>query len=63
MPGHGGHACGALLVAVLVVEPQNHLGVGFAKYQPQNLVVQFQQKLEVACGVIVKGASRRSNFV
>jgi hypothetical protein len=49
-----------------LVAPQNDptlRRVGFAEFGPQNLVVQFQQESEEARGVIVKGATRRSNFV
>jgi hypothetical protein len=50
----------------LVVEPQNHpvlLMVGFIKFGPQNLAVQFLRESEAGHDVIGKGASRRSNFV
>jgi hypothetical protein len=50
----------------LVFEPQNHPALqmaGFAEFGPQSLAVQFRRESEVACGVIVKGASRQSNFV
>jgi hypothetical protein len=60
--GRGTHACGALLTAISMVEPQNHPTPGFAEFGPQNSMVRFQRESEAACGVIEKGASRRSNF-
>jgi hypothetical protein len=62
-PGRGGRACGALLTAVLVVEPQNHQAYGFAEFGTQNSALRFWRKSEASHGVITKGMSRRSNFV
>jgi hypothetical protein len=42
--GRGGHACGALLTVVSVVEPQNHPALrraSFTEFGPQNSVVRF----------------------
>jgi hypothetical protein len=50
----------------LVVESQNHPALrmaGFTEFGPQNSVVQFWRETKAARGAIVKGASRRSNFV
>jgi hypothetical protein len=37
--GCGGRTCGALLMEVLVVEPQNHPATGFVEFGPQNSAV------------------------
>jgi hypothetical protein len=51
---------------VLMDEPQNHPAVqmaGFVEFVPQNSVVRFWRESRVAHGVIMKGVSRRNNFV
>jgi hypothetical protein len=58
-----GRACGALLMAVSVVEPQNHPVIAFIEFRPQNTEVWFQHESTAAHGIIAKGVSRRSNFM
>jgi hypothetical protein len=50
----------------MAVEPQNHPAlrmVGFTGFGPQNSAVWFPQEPETTHGIIVKGVSRRSNFM
>jgi hypothetical protein len=54
--------CGVLLAAFSVVDPQNHLAIGFVEFGPQNTAVRFQQELEATCGIITKGVSRRTTL-
>jgi hypothetical protein len=65
-PGHGGHVWSTLPMVVLVVEHQKHptlLFAIFVGFGPQNSAVWFWRESKVAHGVIVKGASRQSNFM
>jgi hypothetical protein len=62
-PGREGRARGAILTAVWWFGPQNHLALwmaGFAEFRPQNSTTVV---LEGTRGIIVKSASRQSNFV
>jgi hypothetical protein len=48
-----------------MVEPQNHLAVqftGFTGFRPQKPAARLRRESKVACDVITKRVSRRSNF-
>jgi hypothetical protein len=62
-PGCGGRACGALLTEVLGLSLKTIQLLVFAEFGLKTLWWWFRRESKVVRGFIVKGVSRRNNFV